>query len=501
MANSTFATDNVKGLIDRAKAKLQEALALHQQGHWAQAKAIYRSVLQAHPRHFDALHWLDVLAHQTKDHVNAVGLMRQAIAINPDTAAVYSNLGVALQALNRFDEALACYDQAIQLGDDAAARCNRGSLLVNLGKFEDAVETFSRLLETAPAYPFAQGHLLHTKMLCCDWTGLPELADAIKQGIAARKKSAEPFGYQGISCSEQDLRACAEIYAADKFPMPNITLCKTTARRPGKIRIGYLAGEFREQATAVLMTGVWEQHDKSRHYTEKIVYLPHSYQPNDRKRQADHQAFSREALGLPRAGFVFCCFNNNYKITPGTFAVWMRILNRVDGSLLWLLEDNPTAAINLRHEAAARGVSADRLIFAKRVSLPAHLARHRAADLFLDTPPYNAHTTASDALWTGLPVLTCVGATFAGRVAASLLNAMALPELITRDEAQYESLAVELAADADKLSRIKHKLERNRLTTPLFDTALFTRHIEAAYTQMVERSQADLPPAHMAVEE
>ena len=177
----------------------------------------------------------------------------------------------------------------------------------------------------------------------------------------------------------------------------------------------------------------------------------------------------------------------------------MRILKRVEGSVLWLLEGNATAASNLRKEAMATGIDPQRLVFAKRVSMPDHLARHRLADLFLDTLPCNAHTTASDALWAGLPVLTQVGETFAGRVAASLLNAIGLAELSTSTSQTYEDLAIELALSSEKLAHIKQKLADNRLTTPLFDTRLFTRHIEAAYTAMYERYQAGLPPDHIYV--
>ena len=247
-------------------------------------------------------------------------------------------------------------------------------------------------------------------------------------------------------------------------------------------------------ADRTLIPGASQQH-----YSEKIVYLPNSYQVNDRKRQIADKRFSREELGLPQAGFVFCCFNNSYKITPGTFDGWMRILKQVDGSVLWLLEDHPAAAGNLRKEAEARGVSADRLIFARRMPLSEHLARQRAADLFIDTLPCNAHTTASDALWAGLPVLTCAGEAFASRVAASLLHAIHLPELITSTQEEYEQLAIALATDPGRLAGIGQKLEANRLTTPLFDTDLFAKHIEAAYTQMYERYQADLPPEHVHV--
>lgn len=172
----------------------------------------------------------------------------------------------------------------------------------------------------------------------------------------------------------------------------------------------------------------------------------------------------------------------------------MRILKAVEGSVLWLLQDNSWAVENLKKEAEKQGVAPDRLVFAERLPLPEHLARHRQADLFLDTFPYNAHTTASDALWSGLPVLTLMGRSFASRVAASLLNAIDLPELITTGQEGYEALAIELALNPQKLAEIKLKLANNRLTTPLFDTPLFAKNLETAYIKMYERYQADLGP-------
>lgn len=238
---------------------------------------------------------------------------------------------------------------------------------------------------------------------------------------------------------------------------------------------------------------------REQYYTEKIVYLPNSFFPNDRKRQMSDKAFMRSEHGLPPEAVVFCCFNNNYKITPDVFDSWMRILTHVEESILWLRKDNQTAVRSLRNEARVRGVDPDRLIFAPRVAYSDHLSRHRMADLFLDTLPYNAHTTASDALWTGLPVLTRIGETFAGRVAASLLNAIHVPELITSTLEEYEALAIELGTDPAKLASIKHKLADKRLTTPLFDTELLARHIEAGYTKMYERYRAGLAPEHMYV--
>lgn len=235
------------------------------------------------------------------------------------------------------------------------------------------------------------------------------------------------------------------------------------------------------------------------HYAEKIAYLPHTYQANDGARTIAERQFTRREAGLPDHGFVFCCFNNGWKITPGVFSIWMRLLERVDHSVLWLFEDNPGASRNMRMEAAKLGIAAERLVFAPRMKHAEHLARHRLADLFLDTLPYNAHTTASDALWAGLPVLTRLGDTFAGRVAASLLKAAGLPELVTDTQETYESMALELATNAPRLAAFRQRLAANRLACPLFDTALFARHIEAAYVAMWQRHEAGLQPDHIIV--
>jgi predicted O-linked N-acetylglucosamine transferase (SPINDLY family) len=204
--------------------------------------------------------------------------------------------------------------------------------------------------------------------------------------------------------------------------------------------------------------------------------------------------------GLPERGFVFCCFNNSFKITPEVFDIWMRLLKEIDDSILWLSPANSSAPDNLRREAEKRGVAPDRLVFASRVPLNEdHLARLQHADLFLDTTPYNAHATACDALWAGVPVLTCSGASFASRVAGSLLGAVGLPELISGSPEEYEALALKLARDPALLGSLRQKLARNRNTFPLFDTDRFTRHIEAAYTVMWERAQRGEPPQSFAV--
>lgn len=239
--------------------------------------------------------------------------------------------------------------------------------------------------------------------------------------------------------------------------------------------------------------------DQRQHYSEKVAYLPGSYQVNDREREISERIVTRSELGLPDTGFVFCCFNNVHKLTPATFAGWMRILGKVESSVLWLLVSNATAQNNLRREAERHGIAADRLVFAKNEPLASHLARIRVADLFLDTLPYNAHTTTSDALWSGLPVITRIGASFPARVAASLLTAVGLADLITTSEEDYEALAVDLARNTERLGAVRQKLSQNLSATPLFDTEAFTREIEGLYARMHERYAKGMRPDHLLV--
>ena len=240
--------------------------------------------------------------------------------------------------------------------------------------------------------------------------------------------------------------------------------------------------------------------DQQVHYTERLAYLPHCYLPADRTRAISERVPSRAEAGLPEQGFVFASFNNAYKFAPATFDVWMRLLRNVERSVLWLPENNAHARRNLAQEAQSRGVGPERLVFAPPVpGSPNHLARLSLADLFLDTLPYNAHTTASDALWAGVPVLTLIGNSFAGRVAASALKAAGIPELIAKTATDYETIALRLARDPAQLGAIKVKLRRNRLTSPLFDTARFTRDLEKIFATMWERHQRGEAPVSFAV--
>lgn len=229
------------------------------------------------------------------------------------------------------------------------------------------------------------------------------------------------------------------------------------------------------------------------YYSEKLALLPDCYQPNDRKRPIGKTP-SRKDCGLPENAFVFCCFNQTFKILPSMFDIWMRLLKAKSNSVLWLLECNPWAKENLCREARLRDIDASRLIFAPRVSIADHLARHTLSDLFLDTLPYNAHTTCSDALWMGLPVITCMGDSFAGRVAGSLLKAANLPELITYSLEEYELGALQLANNPNELAAIRHKLAQNKEALPLFDTRRFAQHLEQAYQIMRQTHLTGQPP-------
>ena len=515
-----------------------------------------------------------------------------AINLNPKLAEVYNNKGNALKEIRKFEEAIKNYDLAINLNPNfAEAYFNTATALQDIKNFEKAVLYFEKALLLDKEIPFCKGYLLHAKMLCCNWSGLNELYKEIYNDVEKNRYSATPFGYQAICDDESNLQKCAQLYSSKRFPEVKNNLFSKKVSKNKKIKIGYLCGEFREQATSILMTEVWEKHNKEdfeiiafdsgwddkslrrnriinafdkfidiskvsdldaakiiykeqidilinlngffgtgrpvvfsyrpagiqinylgfpgtigskyidyilcdqtvvppeskKFYNEKIIYLPDSYQANDTKRNISDKKFLREELSLPKESFVFCCFNNNYKITPNMFDVWARLLKKIDNSVLWLIDGNSEATENLKKEAKIRNIDVSRLIFAKRMKLEDHLARHKNADLFLDTLPYNAHTTASDSLWAGLPVLTCLGKAFPGRVAASLLKSLDLPELITYSENEYISKAEELALNPEKLTLIKNKLDTNKFSQPLFNTELFCRNLESAFKIIFEK--------------
>jgi predicted O-linked N-acetylglucosamine transferase (SPINDLY family) len=276
------------------------------------------------------------------------------------------------------------------------------------------------------------------------------------------------------------------------------------ARRPAAIQVNFLGFPATMGASFmdyILVDRFVVPPEAQPFFDEKLVHLPHCYQPNDGQRPLPPAPPSRSDVGLPEQGFVFCCFNTAHKINAAMFDIWMRLLRHVPDAVLWLLEANPAITRHLREEAGARGIDARRLIFAPLVDTERHLARQRCADLFLDTTPYNAHTTASDALWVGLPVLTLAGRAFASRVAGSLLRAVGLPELITASPEEYEALALRLAHEPRLLALYRERLARHRLTTPVFDSARFTRNLETALSRMAALNRAGLSPCPFEIED
>jgi protein O-GlcNAc transferase len=540
-------------------------------------------------------------AGQFADALEALDLALQA---DPQNAGLWNNRGTTLAQLKRLDEAAAAFARSVALEPGyAGGHINRANALLSLGDYEEAARSYERALTLNPALPFARGNLLHCRLQCCDWRNFAEERARLIVDLRAGKPVSSPFISAALLKSAEDQLRAAQILANAKYPASPSPLRRGERYRHERAKLAYLSADFYAHATATLMAGVFESHDRTRfetialsfgdsdqspmrarleksferfidaagksdaeiasllrgleidvaidlkgytshsrpaifaqrfapiqagylgfpgsmgtsfidyiiadrivipedarrYYSEKVVYLPDCYQANDRARPIAQASPARAEAGLPSTGFVFCCFNNSYKIAPDIFTVWMKLLGGVEGSVLWLLEENPAATRNLKNEAQARGVASDRLIFALRLPPEEHLARHRLADLFLDTLPYNAHTTASDALWAGLPIVTCLGETFPGRVAASLLNAVGLPELVTTSLDDYQALALKLARDASALSAIREKLARNRDSSPLFDTTRFTRHLEAAYAAMLERHERGQSPAHMTI--
>jgi predicted O-linked N-acetylglucosamine transferase (SPINDLY family) len=588
---------------DYAEAWSNRGNALQDLKRYEEALASHERALELKPDYAEGWSNKGVTLQELKRYDEAIAHYDKALSLKPDYAEAWSNRGNTLQELKRYDEAIAHYDKALSLKPDyVEAWSNRGNTLNELKKHSESAKCYQKALEfnTEDSYLLGQAH--HQMMLGCNWVDYEKNINEIFHLVNEGRKGAEPFGFQGIASSEELLKKCAEIYSNDNFP-PLSNLSKFSKYKHSKIRIGYLCGEFRNQATSILMTRVWELHDESKfeifafdngwddgseyrqriagafsnifdvsrlsdldaakliqhneidvlvnlngffgfarqgifsyrpapiqvnylgfpgtigapymdyiiadkvvvpyesreYYVEKIAYLPNSYQANDNQRIISEKKFSKAESGLPENSFVFACFNNNYKITPSTFDLWSRILRKLESSVLWLLADNPSARENLIKEAAARGIDSCRLVFAERLPISEHLARHDLADLFLDTLPYNAHTTCSDALWAGLPVLTLMGHTFPGRVSSSLLSAMGLSELVTHTQEEYEALAIGLAKNPLKLSDIKWKLANNRLSAPLFNTPLFAKNLENAYIEMHGRYHAGLEPDHIVI--
>lgn len=590
------------------EALLNQAAAAQALGHTAQALESYARATELNPANGAAFAQRGGLLLELNRLEEAGASYERALKADPRDADAWEGRGLVLRALGFAGEALASYERALTIGGRSAnTHANRAAALHDVGRPAEAAASWERTLALSPDYPYALGNLLYARLQAGDWRSYDSLRAAVEAGVSAGRLASTPFAFLSIADSPRLQLQCARAYLADRYPKKTpheATRAPRSAVHRGRLRLGYLSADFRNHATARLVVGLLERHDRTafavtalscgpddrsalrervrracddfvdisrqsdaevaerirglgidilvdlngfasggrmailrrrpapiqvsylgypgtlgadcidylvadRHvipdeqrdcYAEQIAYLPHCYQPNDRERPLAPRAPQRSAEGLPAQGLVFCCFNAPYKITPGMFALWMRLLKRVAGSVLWLYGGNVDVAENLRREAARLGVVPQRLVFAPHRDADAHLARHALADLFLDTLPVNAHTTASDALWAGVPVLTCSGDGFAARVAGSLVRAVGLPQLVTCSAAQYEARALELASAPAELERIRNTLARNRLTHPLFDTQAQCRDLERAYRFMWERHQRGEPPETFALE-
>jgi protein O-GlcNAc transferase len=536
-------------------------------------------------------------------HLNdAMEAFNKALAVNQTLALGWLGRGDVLFAQHHDDAALTSYEKAVAISPGlAAAWLGCGNVSIKQRRYDEAFAAYDKAVAADPELDHAEGLRLFAKLTMCDWTDLDAYVASILQTVRTNKHVVPPYPLFCIPSTAADQLACAKRNLTYLPPFRPLWRGETYSH--DRIRVAYLSSDLHDHATAHLMAGLFEAHDRSRFdvhavsfgpddqsemrlrlrnafehfeeasgqsdaaiaeqlrrqeidiaidlkgfmqdarpgifarraapvqvnylgqpgtlgadfidyiiadktvipaeqfefYSERIVWLPDSYQANDIRRRISDSIPTREECGLPRSGFVFCCFNNTIKIGPEIFDVWMRLLAAVDGSVLWLIDGNAIASENLRREAEKRGIAASRLVFAPRTPSADHLARHRQADLFLDCLHYNAHTTASDSLWAEVPLLTMLGQTFAGRVAASLLKAVGLPELITTSLPEYEAMALKLARDPVLLASLKAKLASNRKTFPLFDTERFARHIEAAYLTMWEWSQRGEMPVSFSV--
>jgi predicted O-linked N-acetylglucosamine transferase (SPINDLY family) len=511
-------------------------LALQEQGDLTGAINSYKIALQLKP-HFPEVHNnLGNALQELGDLTAAIGSFNTALQLNPDYPFVVGSMTHLLCNNCEWSELaplVSQITQAVCADEPITPPFALLALVDDLRLHRQAAATWVRELKTPssslrPLAAKPRGERIHIAYLSADFHNhatsylmaeLFELHDrdrfeltAISFGPAQestmRQRLAMAFDRFEEVNNTSDIevaRMCREIGVDLAVDLKGFTQnCRAgiLAHRCAPIQINWLG--YPGTMAAPFIDYIVADHtlvskDDLNDYSEKLIWLPDSYQVNDGKRVISDKTFTRAECGLPEMGFVFCCFNNNYKILPHTFDVWMQILKRVPDSILWLLEGNPTAAANLRREALARGIAPERLVFAKRMPLAEHLARHRLANLFIDSWPYNAHTTASDALWSGLPVLTRAGRSFASRVAASLLQAIGMPELITRSDQHYEDLAVALAQDRARLQALQQKLAANRLNQPLFNCERFTRNLESAFEQVMERYWAGAEPDHLAI--
>jgi len=510
-----------------------------------EALAAYEKLLALQPSHFEAHYNRGVILSQQRKYEAALAALDKALALQPNAAAVHFNRGVVLAELERHREALESYDRVLQLEPAyGPALANRAMVALSLCDWDRVAQipaeqavmlapplTFlglsddkalqlacatatARTLAPKPALPLWNGERYNHDRIRLAYVSADfrehavafQLAPLIERhdrarfqviGIsiglsddsAIRARLIKGFDrfhdFAGLNSDEiaRRLREMEIDIAVDLGGHTGLSRLQIFSHRPAPVQatwLGYPGTTGAPFIDYLIGDSVVTPPQHQPFYSEKLLQLPDTYFPTDPAR-AIAITPGRAVEGLPEQGFVFCSFNNGWKITRPVFNVWIRLLHEVPGSVLWLKQPPADTRVNLEKEAAARGIDPARLIFAGNAPLDVHLARHRLADLFIDTLPYNAHATAVDALWAGLPVLTCKGRAFAGRVAASLLHAVGLRELVTENLADYEALALALARDPARLKGLKEKLAQNLTTMPLFDAERFRQNIEAAY--------------------
>jgi len=476
---------------------------------------------------------------ENKNTAHAIPAYRQALQLKPNLHAATSLLAYELQKICDWTEWHTLREQVINAvrDDTAKGKINPFSFLSLTDDAalqqqcarQHAKQFFAPLAAKAPLKRLSvqQHHKLRIGYLSADFRQHP-LSYLMAEVFELHDRSQfELFGYS-IGPNDQSATRARVQAAFDHFIEAKPLSIQETAQRIAEDEIDILVDltgyttHSRSQLMALRPAAVQVQflgngctlgthyvdylivddiiipESQFNFYDEKIVWLPNSYQPNDRKRPVATIP-SRQEAGLPEQGFVFCCFNASYKITPDFFSIWMRLLNAVPQSVLWLLESNAAMSSNLQREAQLRGVDPQRILFAPKKPLAEHLARLSLADLVLDTQYYGAHTTMSDALWVGVPAITYLGNSFTSRIGGGLLRAAKLPELVTHSVQAYEALAVELALHPAKLAAFKQRLQASRDTCALFDTPRYVRHLEQAYRLMWQRYAQGLAPAPLQV--
>jgi protein O-GlcNAc transferase len=523
---------------ESAEANANAANALGDLGRHAEALPYLRKAVAAGPRLPDAHYNLGVLLHQLKQYEEAAASLEEAVRLAPYAPYALGQLAWNELVMCRWDRSAHAVEHLGRALREPGVVCAPFVLIAASASPEEqrlCAEIYVKQRFPVREAPLWQGERYrHDKLRIAylsndfnehataylaaglfeghDRSGFEVIALSYgpDDGSPMRRRLVRAFDRFVDARPMSDAQAAAALREMEVDVVIDLKGHTTGARlgilahRPAPVQATYLGFPGTTGAPFIdyLLADRFVVPENDRpFYSESLVYLPDAYQVNDGKREIAQLAMTRADAGLPADGFVFCCFNNSFKIAPPVFRIWMCLLAKVPGSVLWLLEDNPAAARSLQAAARAAGVDPARLVFAPRVAHSEHLARQRLADLFLDTLPCNAHTTASDALWGGLPVLACAGTTFAGRVAGSLLRAVGLPELVVDSLRAYEELALGLAQDPARLAGLRERLARNRRSAPLFDTDRLRRHIEAAYALMAERQRRGERPRDFDVNE